>query len=426
MNLGGIKFSIKKLVIFVWFAFTGIAELYAQELSFDKNGEVISKICNLILENYLDEKDAIQLVDSLKHRIYNEDGFEQLSRRLTRDLRQMTQDQHFRVFYEPTNDFSKTISNKSRMSNYGFEKVEIMDGNIGYLRLSSFEDIDKANDIAHASLCFLSNSDAIIIDIRDNNGGRKSMVQLLLSYFFPESKHLFSIIGRKEVFHGYSEVELPWERLVHIPLYILINEESFSAAEMFAFILKHQSRAVILGRKSAGGGHTVANYPIIDGLSINIPVGRVVDPDSGIGWERVGVNPDINLNNNETFVDHAHLEALKDLMAGANDSLRLFKLNWLKDILESKLEPITLERGFLKSVVGTYGRRIVSYSKDNIYYQGRKGIDKARLIPINSTTFRFNEVDYFRIKFIFDEKGKCLGLKGIYNDQFEDYSLKTK
>lgn len=320
-----------------------------QQLSEEIRNDVLKRMFDLIDKNYVDAKVGSQIVDSLESKRYSETDFNDFRRTLTRDLRNFSDDQHFRVFYSESNDFSTTITDGNRQINYGFEKIEILDGNISYLRISYFEDPKLAGPIAHSALTFLSNTDGIIIDLRDNHGGRKVMVQLLLSYFFEESsKHLYDIIGRHEEFHGYTEAYLPGKRLDQVPLYILINEASFSAAEMFAFILQKQKRAVILGKPTPGGGHSVGNYPLSHGFSINLPVGKVIDPKTGDGWEKIGVKPDVEISNNDEFVKRTHLMALKVRIKESHESNALFQLKWRADILQSDLEPIQLDKKTLK------------------------------------------------------------------------------
>ncbi len=358
---------------------------------------------------------------------YDENTIKDFRIRLSRDLKKFSNDKHFRILYNFENDFSNAITNIDKGNNYGFKKLEILPGNVGYLKITSFENPSIAGNIATSSLNFLSNTQALIIDLRDNNGGRKAMVQLLLSYFFEEtSKHLFSIYGRSEEFHGYTETYLSGKRLDNIQLYILVNGNTFSAAEMFAFILKNQKRAIIVGEKTSGGGHTIGNYKIGNGFSINLPVGKVVDAVSKESWEKVGVVPDIEITS-DLSIYKAHLMALENQITNTNDSSSSanFKLHWHIAILNSKTKPVTLSKNTLKSYVGTFGRRIITYYDGKLYYQGRAGIAKTELIPINETTFRFDVVDFFRIKVVVDKNKNIVGIKGLYDDGYEDFSKKN-
>jgi C-terminal processing protease CtpA/Prc len=87
---------------------------------------------------------------------------------------------------------ARAILAEQRRSNYGFQKVEILPGNIGYLELRGFVPIEHARDAAAAAMGFLANADALVIDLRRNGGGEPSMIQFLTSYLFTERTHLNS------------------------------------------------------------------------------------------------------------------------------------------------------------------------------------------------------------------------------------------
>jgi hypothetical protein len=70
-----------------------------------------------------------------------------------------------------------------RRANFGFAKVEILAGNIGYVDLRQFSPIEPAVETATSVLNFIANTDAVIIDVRNNGGGEPSMVQFLTSHF---------------------------------------------------------------------------------------------------------------------------------------------------------------------------------------------------------------------------------------------------
>ena len=76
-----------------------------------------------------------------------------------------------------------TVSNILTKPEYD-AKLEILDGNIGYLDLRSFQSAHVGGETAAAAMAFLSNADAVIIDLRRNGGGDPTMIQLLSSYFF--------------------------------------------------------------------------------------------------------------------------------------------------------------------------------------------------------------------------------------------------
>ncbi len=120
---------------------------------------------------------------------------------LTQRLRKI--DGHFGVEWKPPArdikpermNSAATFSEWEAHHNNGFEAVECLPGNIGYIRLRFFADFDRslsgtktpaARKTAEASLAFIQNTNAVIVDIRHNGGGSPQMVDLLLSAFFGE------------------------------------------------------------------------------------------------------------------------------------------------------------------------------------------------------------------------------------------------
>src|SRR6516162_3121869 len=120
-----------------------------------------------------------------------------LTDKLTEDLRAVSHDKHLRVIFShdplpaalterraPSVEERERFRRASAVQNFGFEKVERLSGNIGYLDLRGFNAPELAGDTAAAAMGFLANTDALIIDLRKNGGGAPSMVALISSYLF--------------------------------------------------------------------------------------------------------------------------------------------------------------------------------------------------------------------------------------------------
>jgi len=184
--------------------------------------------------------------------------------------------------------------------NYGFAKVEILPGNVGYLKFDFFADTEDpgAGETAAAAMNFLANASAVIIDLRENGGGAASMIRLLAGYFFAENTHLINwdIRAQNKTVQSYSADVVPGRRLDETPVYVLTSGRTFSAAEEFTFDLKHLERATVVGDTTGGGGHTVAGYEFEFAdfvVGIRVPYGRAYDPKTNEGWEGTGVAPHI-------------------------------------------------------------------------------------------------------------------------------------
>ena len=266
--------------------------------------------------------------------------------------------------------------------NFGFKEVKILPGNVGYLKLTSFYSPEIAGEIAAASMHFLSNTDAIIIDLRANNGGYLEMVQFLSSYFFDNetSKALFELSYLEDK----NKVErrmwvlptVPGKRMLKTDVYILTNPRSFSAAEWMAYSLKNLKRATLIGEKTAGGAHPVARKIVSDRFSINVPIGLAKDPITKTDFEGKGVKPHIKVpSRNSLFT--AHIKALEKL--AEKNPKEKSKYLWHLPVLKAQMNPVTVDNETLKSYTGVFGNRTLSYSKGRLYYDWKKswktGID---------------------------------------------------
>jgi hypothetical protein len=200
--------------------------------------------------------------------------------------------------------------------NFGFQRVEILDGNIGYMELRGFRPEPAARDTASAAMAFLANSRAIIIDLRRNSGGSPEMVRYLASYFFEEAPlvvlNRFFDRPSNTTTEQTTFASVPGKRMPAVPLYILTSRRTFSAGEGFTYSLKALKRATVVGEVTGGGAHPTVDMPIGSGLVAFVPVARSINPITGTDWEGVGVEPDIAVD-----ADQALDAAIKDALRRA-------------------------------------------------------------------------------------------------------------
>jgi hypothetical protein len=246
--------------------------------------------------------------------------------KLTSDLQDVSHDKHLRVgfFYEPQPERSNAPPTAKQLeemranmafNNFGFEKVERLAGNIGYIDFRAFMSPNFAADTATAAMNFVSNSDALIIDLRGNGGGDPAMVALISTYLFDDRVHLNDIYWRP------SNETNQWWTLPHVPgkrlgtskeVYVLTSRRTFSAAEEFTYNLKNLKRATIVGETTGGGAHPGGFHRINDHFGIGVPSGRAINPISKTNWEGTGVHPDVECPADRALKT-AHLLALKKI-----------------------------------------------------------------------------------------------------------------
>lgn len=221
---------------------------------------------------------------------------------LQADLRSVINDKHIRVAFDE--DRVKAIENRDENggrkppTNFGFEKVEILEGNIGYLDLRGFMEIRFAEEVAVPAMNKLIQADAIIFDLRKNGGGSPSMIRFICSYLFNEPTHLNTFYWRPA--NNYSETwtnpSMVSQTKQDIPVYILTSNYTFSAAEEFTYDLKNLNRATVIGETTGGGAHPGGPIVINQGFFVNVPQGRAINPVTQTNWEGVGVEPHIKVD----------------------------------------------------------------------------------------------------------------------------------
>jgi retinol-binding protein 3 len=237
----------------------------------------------------------------------------ELANALTRDLRAINGDVHLGVF-GGTPGGPGMMASGSAGPPTGIERVERLDGNVGYLKLNRFIGGDAAFDAVAQALDSLDGTDAMVLDLRGIPGGNAQMSHFILSHFMPPDVHYLNVLsvatGETSTRHTLSEV--PGPRRVDVPLYVLVDRGSASAAEHVPFVLQHFRKAVIVGERTAGAGRNNVFFPAELGLRVSLSTTRVYEPSSGREWERIGVLPDIVTTSEEALT--AALEHARGVM----------------------------------------------------------------------------------------------------------------
>ena len=91
----------------------------------------------------------------------------------------------------------------------------------------------------------------------------------------------------------HSVTPAPSPGLGNTRVYVLIGNRTISAGEHLAFALQRTRRAILIGETTRGAGHVETDFQLAAGYSAVIPFARAFDPETGEGWEGVGVRPDI-------------------------------------------------------------------------------------------------------------------------------------
>lgn len=223
-----------------------------------------------------------------------------LAATLTRRLRPL--DRHFTVRWEgeATRPARQVPAHRTQeASGNGLSGAEVLPGGIGYLAVREFDDFDSgdrdapARKAMDAALRRLSGTNAMIVDLRGNHGGSPSMVGYLASAFVARGANVYNVFHtRTERFSEAPESPYPRPR-TDVSLYVLVDNGTASAAEAFAYTLKHAGRATIIGTKTAGAANPGERFDAGDGFSVFVATGSPVNPATGGNWEGKGVEIDV-------------------------------------------------------------------------------------------------------------------------------------
>jgi hypothetical protein len=310
----------------------------AEKLDAEARQAIVLKISELLSDNYVypetGKKMAAAIEQNLKKGAYSEiDRSSVFASRLMQDLREISRDLHLRVLHDPrtaqallwggeeSEELRKQRLDRQRSQDFGFEKVDRLAGNVGYLDLRYFAASGDARDTAARAMSQLVGSAAVVIDLRFNGGGSPDMVRFVCSYFFDEKPvHLNSLYWRPadRTDEFWTLRDLPGERMPDVDLYILTSQCTFSGAEEFTYNMKNLKRATIVGEITGGGAHPVNSMPVNDQIVITVPVGRAINPITKTNWEGVGVQPDISVPAPKALSE-AHFLALKKVLQHTSD-----------------------------------------------------------------------------------------------------------
>jgi C-terminal processing protease CtpA/Prc len=238
---------------------------------------------------------------------------EELAERLTADLFELCGDKHLRVRIRATDLQAGGMTEEAavrawqeylRTTNYRIARVERLDGNVGCLDLRGVPSPAEGGRAIAAAMELVSETDALIIDLRKNRGGSPDGVIFWCSYFFSDDAvQLNSIFeaatGLTKQY--WSLAYLPGKRYLDKPVYVLTSDFTFSAGEELCYNLQAQKRAVLIGQTTRGGAHPTESFPITDTVEITVPNARSINPVTGTNWEGVGVKPDILVDAEAAF-----------------------------------------------------------------------------------------------------------------------------
>jgi hypothetical protein len=282
----------------------------APSLSPQQRTEVLQALSTQLSANYVFPDVAARIVAALPDMVQAyaaSASATELSELLSKDLRALGNDKHFRVFYDPrfradaapdavpsAQDMERQRAEVASLG-FGIEKLQRLPGNVAVLELRGFGPAELVGAAYAAAMTLLDGSDALILDLRRNGGGSPDSVALWMSHFFPQGdqRHLNDIYtrstGKTQQYWTLPSVTPRYAK----PVYVLTSARTFSGGEECAYDFQTQKRAVLVGQTTGGGANAGDRFSLGHGMVVNIPTARAINPVTHTNWEHVGVKPDI-------------------------------------------------------------------------------------------------------------------------------------
>lgn len=200
-------------------------------------------------------------------------------------------------------------------------KYSMLDGSIGYIKINNFEANSADRTIEAIDALREQGAKALVFDLRFNPGGRKDELVRVLDDLLPEGP-LFRSVDYK----GNESVDYSDADCVELPMAVLVNGDSYSAAEFFAAALQEYDWATVVGTKTCGKANYQQTFRLSDGSAVAVSTGHYQTPH-GVTLANVGVTPDEIVEvDNKTY-----LELYKEAVAVKDDAQLQAAIKAVKD-----------------------------------------------------------------------------------------------
>lgn len=164
---------------------------------------------------------------------------------------------------------------------------EMLPDNIGFIAIENFDDRCTEETVAAIEALLEAGAEKLVFDVRYNPGGYAHELVNLLDYLLPEGD-LFRTVR----YDGKEQVDTSDADCLEIPMAVLVNESSYSAAEFFAAALQEYGAGIVVGEKTVGKGYFQTTHRLADGSAVSLSTGKYFTPN-GVSLAETGVTPDI-------------------------------------------------------------------------------------------------------------------------------------
>ncbi|HEX9928478.1 MAG TPA: S41 family peptidase [Pyrinomonadaceae bacterium] len=345
-NLSLLIVLITILANFVSAQRTGIDEKF--------RAETINSLLRLLKDKYVYPEIALKMEQEINAKLKRgeydsiSDGVK-LAEKITTDLRMVFDDKHLKISYSadpisvnsrkagaPSAAEIEQARRRQTRENFGATKVEILKGNVGLIKLNYFAPLDWFADAYTAAMNYVANTDALIIDVRENRGSMDiNAIPFFCSFLFDEPVQLGDIFWREtnETRQLWTYAQVPGKKYLDKPVYILTSNKTASGAEGFVRHLKRLKRAVLVGETTMGATMPGMSHRVNEHFSVWISTGR--SSNGSAANENKGTPPNIAVAL-EKSLNAAYLQAVNQILQTAADEDWKVQLKSIKTEIEGK------------------------------------------------------------------------------------------
>ena len=164
---------------------------------------------------------------------------------------------------------------------------QMLEGNVGLVTIENFDERCAEESVKAIEALLEAGAEKLVFDVRYNPGGFASELVELLDYLLPEGD-LFRTVR----YDGKEHVDKSDADCLEIPMAVLVNASSYSAAEFFAAALREYEAAVVVGEQTVGKGYFQTTYQLSDGSAVSLSIGKYFTP-KGVSLAEAGITPDV-------------------------------------------------------------------------------------------------------------------------------------
>ena len=175
--------------------------------------------------------------------------------------------------------------------------AQLLEEGIGLVTIKNFDTRCTEETLEAIESLLDQGAEKLIFDVRNNPGGYASELVKVLDYLLPQGD-LFRTVN----YAGKEAVDRSDADCLDIPMAVLVNADSYSAAEFFAAALSEYEAAIVVGEQTSGKGYFQSTFQLDDGSAVGLSIGKYFTP-KGVSLEGVGITPDVEVAvDDETYL----------------------------------------------------------------------------------------------------------------------------